>query len=43
VVVRRRRGPQRVSAGLFVTVDAHGADGRPLRDPILRSWREGDS
>jgi hypothetical protein len=23
----------------MVTVDAHGADGQPLRDPILRAWR----
>jgi len=28
-----------LSPGLLVTVDAHGADGQPLRDPILRAWR----
>jgi hypothetical protein len=35
----RRRAPHRVAPGLVVEVDAHGATGRPLRDPILRAWR----
>jgi hypothetical protein len=36
---RRNRGIRRVAPGIVVTVDAHGADGQPLRDPILRAWR----
>jgi bifunctional non-homologous end joining protein LigD len=36
---RGKRRMRRVGAGLVVTVDAHGADGQPLRDLILRGWR----
>jgi bifunctional non-homologous end joining protein LigD len=42
IVAGRRRGPRRVRLGLLVTVDAHGADGQPLRDPILRFWRQSE-
>jgi hypothetical protein len=28
-----------VRPGILVTIDAHGSDEQPLRDPILRGWR----
>jgi hypothetical protein len=35
----RRRGSLHIlEPGLTAEVDAHGADGQPLRDPILRGW-----
>jgi len=40
VTATRRRAPAlRIAPGLVVMVDAHGADGQALRDPILREWR----
>jgi hypothetical protein len=41
LIIGRRR-PARVRPGLLVTVEAHGAGGQPLRDAILRSWRQSD-
>jgi hypothetical protein len=36
---RRPNGPRPVRPGILVTIDAHGSDEQPLRDPILRGWR----
>lgn len=37
-----RARARRVAPGVVVMVDAHGANGQPLRDPILRGWRATD-